>query len=279
MVSIVDKSFDVGDIPKYDLNIKIGHDYFVANCLKSKSQTHLAICEKSFGNGLKDDFQITAFIKTLQSCEVKISKKYNKTVFNIAGMQFALVPAALYDETLNEQYLSLNSLAKNHTIKSYPLANHDLVIVYALPIELNQWIEKIFPKAKVIPSISVSINSVAQDFYAVSGETIAVNLHKNYFELLQLKNGKITFCNCFQFVTNEDVLYYILFVFKQLNIDPIKTAITLLGNTEKGGELHQLLSAYFDKITFGSRNKNIKVAPELSSLPHHKYYDVFNQNL
>lgn len=279
MISIVDKSFNTGEIPNYDLNIKIGNDYFIANCLKSKSQKHLAICEKSFSNGLNDEFQITSFIKTLQSCEVKISKRYNKVVIGIANLKFALVPSALHDEASNEQYLSLNSINSNNAVRSHQLPDQDLVLVYSLPIELNQWIQKIFPAAKVIPSLGVSINSIAQDFHTVNGETIIVNLHKDYFEILQLKNGKITFCNCFQFVTKEDILYYILFVFKQLNLDPTKTAITVLGDTDKGADLHQLLAAYFYEIIFGSRNKNIGLAPELATIPSHKYYDVFNLNL
>ena len=50
MKAHLDKTFDTKLINKYDLNLNISHDVFVANVSKTKSKTHIAIAEKSFAN-------------------------------------------------------------------------------------------------------------------------------------------------------------------------------------------------------------------------------------
>ena len=45
---IIDKSFDTSALEKYHLSLKIGNDFFIANTVKVKSATNVAIAEQNF---------------------------------------------------------------------------------------------------------------------------------------------------------------------------------------------------------------------------------------
>lgn len=281
MEVFIDKVFDTKELSKYNLNLKIGDDFFIANASKAKSNTHLAVAESSFKSELKEEgFQIGSFTNALKTCPVKISKKYGKVSISLASTIVSIVPKALFSKDNIRSYLELNSTVKESIDYRFQILEKEgIVICYAINKELNNWIKKIFPNAKVTHEIAVVIESVLRDFHSLSENRVVINIHKGYFDLLFVSKGKLDFVNSFMFSEKEDLLYYILFTFEQLGINPHEIEVYLLGEIKKGSEQHQLLFQYIKNLHFGSRNKNIKVAGGLTSLPNHYFYTVFNQSL
>ena len=155
----IDKTFDSKLINKYDLNLNIGHDLFVANVSKTKSKTHIAIAEKSFASRLNQkDFDLAHFIKALKSCPIKISKQYGKVSISIANTLFSVIPKALFNKESTHLYLKLSATIKQpYEYKYHILEKEGIVICYALPKNLNDWIKKVFPSAKLTHEIAVVV--------------------------------------------------------------------------------------------------------------------------
>lgn len=276
----IDKAFDIKSLNRYNLSLKIGHDFFIADVFKSKSGVHLAVSEQSFARELKDEFQTESFINALKSCPVKISKKYGSVCISFASTAFSITPKALFDKNLTANYIGLNTKIEGQFDYKYQVLDQaGIVICYTIPKGLNNWIKKIFPNAKITHEMAVVIQSVLRDFYSVSEDRLILNINKGYFDLIHVKKGKLNFANSFLFNEKEDLLYYILFTCEQLGIDQHEIEMYLLGEIKKGSEEHQLLFQYIKNIYFGSRNKNIKLAEELNTIPNHYFYSVFNQNL
>ncbi len=280
MEVFLDKSFDSKSIPKYNLNLKIGEDFFIAGATKSKQDLHIAIAENGFKSELKDGFQIGTFIESLKKCPVKISKKYNQVSISIANTYFAIVPKALFQKENLKSYIELNAKVANIVEYRFQILEKEgIVVCFALPKELSDWINQIFPKAKITHEISVVIQSVLRDFHSLSESKVVLNIHKGHFDLMFLSKGKLEFVNSFPFSEKEDLLYFVLFTLEQLNLDPHEIEVFLLGEIKKGSEQHQLLFQYIKNIHFGSRNKNIKISNGLNEIPNHYFYSVFNQSL
>ena len=281
MKAHLDKTFDTKLINKYDLNLNISHDVFVANVSKTKSKTHIAIAEKSFANKLNQkDFDLANFIKALKSCPIKISKQYGKVSISIANTFFSVVPKALFEKESIHLYVELNATIKQSYEYNYQtLEKEGIVICYALPKNLKSWIKKVFPSARLTHEIAVVIESVLRDFYSLSEDRVIINLHKNYFDIVFLTKGKLELINSFHFSEKEDLLYYVLFSFEQMGINPNLIEVFLVGELKKGGEEHQILFQYIKNLHFGFKNKNIKIAGALNELPNHYFYTVFNQSL
>lgn len=276
----IDKSFDVNNLTNYSLSLKVGDNFFIANALKTKSSIHIAIAEQEFQNGLKEEFKISAFIETLKKSPVKISKKYNEVFISIANTHFAIIPKALFDASQIKSYINLNTkVPESFVFKSKVLDKEGIVICFAIPKELNDWTKKIFPKATISHELAVGLQSIIRDFHSLSEEKVILNVHKNYFDFIYLKNGKLNFANSFSYIEKEDFLYFVLFTAEQLEINPLEVETYLLGEIKTGSETHQLLFQYIKKLHFGNRNKNIKLAAGLNEIPKHYFYTIFNQHL
>ncbi len=275
----IDKTFDSRLLLKHDLNLTIGNDLIVADVLKTKSKTHVAIAEKEFDNKLKK-FHVANFTKALKTYPIRISKQYRKVSISIANTLFSVIPKALFNEESTHLYLKLSATIKQpFEYKYHILEKEGIVICYALPQNLNDWITKVFPAANLTHEIAVFIESVLRDFYSLSEDRVVINIHKDYFDILFLSKGKLELANSFHFSEKEDLLYYILFSFEQVGINPNLIEVFLVGDIKKGGEEHQILFKYIKNIHFGFRNKNIKIAGALNELPNHYFYTVFNQSL
>lgn len=278
--AVIDKSFDVNTLNKYHLSLKIGEDSFIANVTKIKSGANIGVTAQSFKGEYKQDFHTSAFIETLKKSPIKISKKYHSVSISISNTAYAIVPKALFDPAELKTYVELNSTSSDAFVHRYQLIpNSTIVICFAIPKELNTWISNVFPKAKIVHELAISIETALRDFKTLSENRLIINVHKNHFDFLYLKEGKLDFVNTFQFLEKEDFLYFLLFTCEQLQINPHEIQTFLLGEIKKGSELHQLLFQYIKHLEFGSRNKNIKIAHGLNGIPNHYYYNTFNQYL
>lgn len=277
---VIDKSFDANALSKYHLSLKIGQDSFIANATKIKSGSNIGVTHQSFKGEYKQEFPTSAFIETLKKSPIKISKKYHSVSISISNTYFAIVPKALFDIQSLSAYVELNSkISDDYVYKHQLIPNSSIVLCFAIPKELNDWISNVFPKAKIIHELGISIETALRDYKTLSENRLILNVHKTHFDFIYLKEGKLDFVNSFQFQEKEDFLYFLLFACEQLQVNPHEIQTFLLGDIKKGGELHQLLFQYIKHIDFGNRNKNIKISPGLNGIPNHYYYNTFNQYL
>ena len=277
---IIDKSFDTSALEKYHLSLKIGNDFFIANTVKVKSATNVAIAEQNFKGEYKQDFHTSEFVKTLKKAPIKITKKYQSVSISIANTFFSIVPEVLFNKSMVKSYVEINCNINNNFDYRYNLIpNSGMVICYAIPKELNSWLTKVFPKCKINHELAISVEACVRDFKSLSENRLILNVHKSYFDFIYLKKGNVDFVNSFHFEEKEYFLYFLLLTCEQLEINPHEISTYILGEIKKGEELHQLLFQYVKNIEFGSRNKNIKIAHGLSSIPKHYFYNTFNQYL
>ena len=104
-------------------------------------------------------------------------------------------------------------------------------------------------------------------------------MHSERFEVLVINSGKLTFYNTFAYQTAEDFIYYLLFVFEQLKLNPETANVELLGELEKSSAVYQLLYKYIRNIKFGARPDAFDYSFKITSLPKQYYYSLFSQFL
>ncbi len=61
---------------------------------------------------------------------------------------------------------------------------------------------------------------------------------------------KLRLCNTFSFQAPEDVLYYVLFGFEQLDLSPENVSLNLAGAAAERGDIFDLLYRYVREVTY-----------------------------
>jgi hypothetical protein len=124
-------------------------------------------------------------------------------------------------------------------------------------------------------SSTILIEKLLQEYKNVSNEICFVNITENDFEIVVLKNKKLSLFNTFNFNTKEDFIYYILFTAEQLNLNPEKVTLVLLGDIDETSELYKILFKYIRNIQF---YKPSNFSSFLSNLiPSHSNFTLLNQ--
>jgi len=86
------------------------------------------------------------------------------------------------------------------------------------------------------------------------------------FDLLVLKGNKLKYCIAFHFLTPEDIVYYVIFVFEQLNLNPERNKPGPSRNVDRFSPVFDLLFRYIRNIEFLSRNEGFQLQAIYSTM-------------
>jgi len=176
---------------------------------------------------------------------------------------------------LNE-YLQFNlKVLKNDFITYDVIEIAEIVNVYIPLIHINNFLFEKFGSYEYKHSSTVLIESLLKETHNSDATHFYVNVENDIFQILILKNKKVTFFNTFGFKTREDFIYYILFVIEQLQMNPEEIKLTFLGDIDKESELYEIAYKYIKNINFFQPNYNI---PAAFKLTNHSFYILLNQH-
>jgi len=90
------------------------------------------------------------------------------------------------------------------------------------------------------------------------------------------QDHKLILANQFSIKTQEDVLYYVLFILEQYTLNPLTVNITLVGNIESTSTLITSLKKYIKNIRLGIGHKSTNWE-SISGSPQHFNYTLINR--
>ena len=80
--------------------------------------------------------------------------------------------------------------------------------------------------------------------------SVFANFTSKQLDLLVYKDGKLYLANSFEYHTPEDIVYYTLFIYEQLNLDPETIPIYLSGSIDKTNPTYLALYTYIRHVDF-----------------------------
>jgi len=153
--------------------------------------------------------------------------------------------------------LLLSSLGFNNgnaNVITEPIAEWQLNNIYAVPKEIQEWVNRIFPVSKFRHQYSLemkNINSVS------AGGSMLVDFRKDDFTMLVTKGSEFLFAQTFDYSTPADVLYYLLKTCQQFSLSQKELQLQLSGLVDKQSSLYNELHQYFITIIFREANWNV----------------------
>ena len=207
-----------------------------------------------------------------------LTNSFHSTRIIIANSLSTLIPTALFSKEDSSLYLDFNfEKYDQDTIFNDELRNLQINSVYCIPGDLHKKIISYFPDAKVSHISTILIECLFANFKNLFGQgKVFLNVRNGEFDLIIFKVKGLQYFNSFQFKAPEDLLYYLIFVMEQLNLNPEETPLVLLGDTDKKSEIFELIFRYVRNVEFVDRNETSGYSYVLNEIPSHKYYSLFN---
>ncbi|MCC6370845.1 MAG: DUF3822 family protein [Bacteroidia bacterium] len=204
-------------------------------------------------------------------------KKFSKVNIQLQNRDFTLIPQSYASSADSKNILSFVS---GHAVFKKPLQHTigNTVFCYQPEAALLNYLEKTFANASIRHSGSVNMALLfsqhslkTSDLFLVIGQT--------NMELLARRDKDLLFYNIFTFESNEDVLYYLLFMMEQFALNPLTTKLSIACERPVEDDLLKNVKKYIRQVTFCVNDPGVNLQGELKTLPAHYYFSLLNQHL
>lgn len=230
------------------LSLKLGerHGSFAVTDETGNELYELAYCSaEGWGNSSLTDFFSSYPCLQRSFHKVKIAYDYPQAV---------LIPSAVHlpGETASLLKAMFGGVGGKNIISEL-IPEWQLYNTYAVPTEVQKWLNNKFPSATYQHQYSLAIKNSGA--IAANGSLI-VDFRTEDFTLLAIKNNRLLLTHAFEYSTPEDVLYHLLKACQQFLLSQKEVSLQLSGLVDKQSSLYKELYLYFINVEFRETNWN-----------------------
>ncbi len=209
-----------------------------------------------------------------------ITQKYSEVVILYESSKTSLIPSPLFDEKYIERFSEFSfKKGQGDIILFDNLANLEAFNIFSIPGELEKMLGNLFPGCKIHCNTSILIESILIHCKNLPVKKRAfVNVKKNIIDILITEGNKLLFQNSFMYLSNEDFIYYILFVLEQLKINPEEIELSFMGLIGKDSKLFEIAYKYIRNVTFEKLSDTFSYSYVIREIPEHYYLNLINLN-
>jgi len=277
--SHIDPNLDLNKAKSCHLSIQVNLNEFSFAILNLHDQKYIALEHYDIKNN-------TSYSNLAEQIDLIINKQkllklnFVSTSVGIAHNFNTITPKALYEEENGNDILSFNHiLLQNEKETRDWIQTIQAFNSYFIPEELERCFNKHFKNILWKHNSSILIESLIHQFKLQEGERIYISIQNKSFDVTILETKYLKFFNSFSYRAAEDLIYYLLFTFEQLQLNPNQTPLIISGEIEEDSDVYKLLFKYIRNISFTKRNPNYNYSFVLDQIKEHFYYELLNQHL
>lgn len=268
IISFLKKNVNFANTENYHLSIEVSPTKLKYTLLNTKNLEYLLFKSVEVGNNL-----LTAI-----GTEEILKQTFFSTSMCYSNFPTTIVPNELYSEINKERYLQFIS-DKKGTIKTDKIHQNNATTIYSVKEDIVHLMNQIQSGVIEKNSSTIIIEQLIKQYKNLTEKTAFLFINRKNIELIILKKGELILHNYFDVNNSIDVLYYTLFGFNQLKMNPEESNLYLFGNIEKGDENYILIYDYIRNIKFGSLSNSLSFNEELKRVSQHQNFSLFSQIL
>lgn len=268
ITSFYKKNVNFTNTENFHLSIEVSPTKLKYTLLNTENLEYLLFKSVEVGNNL-----LTAI-----GSEEILKQTFFSTSMCYSNFPTTIVPNELYSEIDKEKYLQFIS-DKKGTIKTDKIHQNNATTIYRVKEDIVHLMNQIQNGVIEKNSSTIIIEQLIKQYKNLTEKTAFLFINRKNIELIILKKGELILHNYFDVNNSIDVLYYTLFGFNQLKMNPEESNLYLFGNIEKGDENYILIYDYIRNIKFGSLSNSLSFNEELKRVSQHQNFSLFSQIL
>ena len=275
-ICFIDKSFDHEQSNLYHLSIQISLDGFSFAILDIPRGKYTVL--KSTNFFLKRPRLLFMNIRELMSRDEHLSLKFKSVDIIYSSENFTLVPQAFFQNVYADKFFGFNhEVEKGYLIEKTLLPKAEAWCIFNIPENLKEFLALKFPKANIRHNLfSLVERALKENKNFPDRKQVHLNFFRTCFELIVLSGTKLLLCNQYNYTGEEDVVYYVLYVFDQLKLSPDTTEIVIHGQFQQTGPMYQTLKKYIRKTVFAHPTSFYSYSYTFNQLPDHYFTSLLD---
>lgn len=160
------------------------------------------------------------------------------------------VPQAFFKEEVMGTYLQYNTKVFSTDFFAFDeMTEPQMNNVYVPYVNINNYLLDKFGSF-TYQNINTQLTEILLKKSQQSKEIQAYAfLQKDHFEIIIVQEGKLVLFNSFQYQTAQDFIYFVLFVYEQLSLDPEVTPLFLMGRVDQDDIFYQQAYKYVRHVS------------------------------
>lgn len=276
--AFIDETLDINLTHSYNLSIQVslnGLSFCILDPLREK---YIAFSHKNFDI----DLYFNDFLNLVEDF-IGENELLNHTYKNVKLIWISnkntLVPSVLFKKDNLRKYFEFNQkLDDLDELHFNELKYIDAYSVYIVPNLLANIFTKQFPK---ISFYNQQIPFIEHTMFKYHSETkkVFVNVNESFIDLSLTENGKLLLYNNFTYKTETDLIYFILYVFNQFDLNTETTELILSGRIDKKSLLFLKLKEFVNHLKFCKLADSFSYSYTFNQIPQHSFINLFNLQL
>lgn len=130
-----------------------------------------------------------------------------------------------------------------------PLVGDSVQVVFGMEEELYEFCFRTLSNPCFVPHISALLEYwITQSRFSLQ-KHMFVNLHEKMLDVVCTLRGKLLFANTFSFGHPNDAVYYILYVWKQLEMEQLSDSLYMFGGTDEKKQILDIVRNYIQRVS------------------------------
>jgi len=275
-ICFIDKTFDNTQTHLYHLSIQISLDGFYFSVLDIPKGKYVLLNGHHFF--LKRPRLLLKHVREVIESEDIFIHDFKSVEILYATRKFTLVPQAFYSRGYLDKYLWFNNvLEKGFVVGKNLFPNAACWCVFDIPQNLSEFLTAKFPGCTVKHHLFPLVEGVLKRNRTSSDKgQVHLSFFRENFEMVVVNGSRLICCNIFNYKTERDILYHVLYTFDQLRLSPDSTELILHGQIPQVSPVYHLFKKYVRWTSFARLDSTYQYSFTFNQLPEHYFTSLLS---
>lgn len=274
-IDLLDISLDSENTQNYFLSIQADLNGFSFCILDIEKKTYLGIRHYD----IKDIYSIDDYTDKLLNIfneDKLLNKLYKSVSFIYLTQKSILIPASFFDKSNLKAYFEFNhNISELDEIHYNFLGEINAYNVFIIPNYIASKIVNRFRNVKFYHQATPFIKSIFEKNANKEKECVYINMNSKFVDIAVAGENRLKLYNTFQFQNETDLLYFVLYIYKQLNLDTQKNKLFISGDQGDKPQYFKALRKYINTVNY-LEPFDFLFSRVLAKMNKHKFLNLFN---
>ncbi len=203
-----------------------------------------------------------------------LNRELNDVRIAIDSTDFCYIPTPLFIEDKRAQYLALS--ANTHgtgLIQNKDLNGHELQQVFRLERDTLEAMQSFLPQSKIFHLHYPTLLKFGDHSRKGSTTQVYLSIFDETFQISVFQIGALLLDNKYGYLSEKDLVYFVLLIFDQLNLRQETTPLFLIGEITKDSKLYQAIFKYIRNVHF--LQHDLTLDEGIQDEEQHRFYHLF----
>lgn len=242
-ISVPD-TLTVNNSDKYIMSIRLCPDGFSFVAYNPSEAGSFFYREQLFerNTSFTDNFKSSFFENEV------FSYPFKRTYIVCASSPYTLVPQKLFDAQEAGRYMRFNFSTPQPKCLWDTVKEAGIAVVFGAEEKLYEFCCRSFPAPRFMHAVSPLLSYWTKAGATTSGNRMYVNLYAKRLDIFCFRQGVLLFANTFGYEHIHDILYYILYIWKEQDLSQLTDRLFISGTPDMRMQLMTVLRKYIRNV-------------------------------